>query len=566
MPLSAFNANAQTKKYSPVYSMSQDFFYGEKDNIQIAEEETAKAYDEMQLETKKTDVDKLFTIYRWMSTNYHFDRSNDRDDSYFTYRNQGYSPAYTLLVYKVGVCTSYAHLFKYFCLNCGFSDVETVESPIHVWNIVKIDNLWYHIDVSASGGISPLDFLRTTKEMPTMEPEYQTSSFLKAHPFSETAYPINNYCEYRQTPYQCDFDFEIKQYCGSDKIKVSWSMPSEIIALCVIEKHYTEYGDSGNFLGNDVNIYTGEYYTFNVSPSFEQNYYGYKDNINSLTCNITEDTEIYIEGVDENYHRYLSPVKVAKIDVKNDKHDYTVTKDTQPSCTQNGEYVEHCSKCGYDNITTRKALGHNADKVYSKTDASCTEDGVYSYHCSRCEKDITETTNKLGHNYKKVVSAPTCIKQGCTTHKCSRCGNSYADNYTEALGHKWNSGKIKKQPTFKAAGTKTFTCSVCKKTKNASVAKLISPTVSKLTAGKKQFTATWKKAPTVAGYEIQYATNSKFSKAKRVVVKGDKTTKKAFKNLSAKKKYYVRVRAYKTINGKKVYSTWSKAKSVTTKK
>ena len=47
--------------------------------------------------------------------------------------------------------------------------------------------------------------------------------------------------------------------------------------------------------------------------------------------------------------------------------------------------------------------------------------------------------------------------------------------------------------------------------------------------------------------------------------KKQKTTKNKVKKLKAKKKYYVRIRTYKTVNGKKVYSSWSKVKSVKTK-
>lgn len=47
--------------------------------------------------------------------------------------------------------------------------------------------------------------------------------------------------------------------------------------------------------------------------------------------------------------------------------------------------------------------------------------------------------------------------------------------------------------------------------------------------------------------------------------KKQKTTKYKVKKLKAKKKYYVRVRTYKTVKGKKVYSSWSKVKSIKTK-
>ena len=77
---------------------------------------------------------------------------------------------------------------------------------------------------------------------------------------------------------------------------------------------------------------------------------------------------------------------------------------------------------------------------------------------------------------------------------------------------------------------------------------------------------TWKKNSAVSGYQIQYSTSKKFTSAKTVTVKGYKTTSKTIKSLKAKKTYYVRVRTYKTVNGKKVYSDWSaKALSKKTK-
>ena len=90
-------------------------------------------------------------------------------------------------------------------------------------------------------------------------------------------------------------------------------------------------------------------------------------------------------------------------------------------------------------------------------------------------------------------------------------------------------------------------------------------TVSKLSSPKsKQIKVVWEKQTTqTTGYQIQYATNSKFtSNKKTVTVSSNKTTSKTIKNLRSRKKYYVRVRTYKTVNGKNYYSSWSKAKSV----
>mgnify|MGYP004500379903 CR=1 FL=1 len=103
-------------------------------------------------------------------------------------------------------------------------------------------------------------------------------------------------------------------------------------------------------------------------------------------------------------------------------------------------------------------------------------------------------------------------------------------------------------------------------TKNTETVKPKKTSIKKLSKGKKKFTVTWAKVSGVKGYQIQYSTDKKFKKNnKSVTVTKQKTTKATVKKLKSKKKYYVRVRTYKTVNGKKVYSSWSKVKSVKTK-
>ena len=103
-------------------------------------------------------------------------------------------------------------------------------------------------------------------------------------------------------------------------------------------------------------------------------------------------------------------------------------------------------------------------------------------------------------------------------------------------------------------------------TKNTETVKPKKTSIKKLSKGKKKFTVTWAKVSGVKGYQIQYSSNKKFKKNnKSVTVTKQKTTKATVKKLKSKKKYYVRVRTYKKVNGKKIYSSWSKVKSVKTK-
>ena len=77
----------------------------------------------------------------------------------------------------------------------------------------------------------------------------------------------------------------------------------------------------------------------------------------------------------------------------------------------------------------------------------------------------------------------------------------------------------------------------------------------------KQATVTWKKAKSISGYQISYSQNSSMKKAKTLTVKGS-ATRATLKKLFSKKKYYVRIRTYKVVSGKKYYSKWSSKKSV----
>lgn len=122
------------------------------------------------------------------------------------------------------------------------------------------------------------------------------------------------------------------------------------------------------------------------------------------------------------------------------------------------------------------------------------------------------------------------------------------------------------------SGSKTFSSAriTVSSKKTSTAAKVTAPkktSISKLRAGKKKITVKWKRQLTgKPGYQIQYSTNSKFKSGKKTVtVSKNKTTSKTITKLKAKKKYYVRIRTYKTVKGKKVYSAWSKAKSVKTK-
>jgi hypothetical protein len=189
----------------------------------------------------------------------------------------------------------------------------------------------------------------------------------------------------------------------------------------------------------------------------------------------------------------------------------------------------------YANADTRITFNHNHsyDNGVVTKKATCTATGVKTYTCSDCDATKTTTIKAKGHTVvkDKAVSA-TYAKAGKTAGShCSTCGTVITAQKTVA---------------------------------KLTVAKT---SISKLTATKKGFKITWKKNSKATGYQIQYSTDKNFKKNnKTVTVSKNSTLSKTVSGLTANKKYYVRVRCYKTENGKKYYSSWTGSKTVTTKK
>ena len=182
-------------------------------------------------------------------------------------------------------------------------------------------------------------------------------------------------------------------------------------------------------------------------------------------------------------------------------------------------------------------------------------------------------------NYTGSVSKTFKIKNNFKKATVSGISNkSYTGkNITQSITVKYNGKTLKNgtdytvsyssnkkigTATVKIAGKGSYTGTITKTFK-------INPAkqeIQKLTAKSKAFFVDWAQKGSASGYEIQYATNSKFTSAKKVTITSNKTDKTTVSKLSGKKKYYVRVRSYTTVKGTKYYGAWSASKSVTTKK
>ncbi len=260
------------------------------------------------------------------------------------------------------------------------------------------------------------------------------------------------------------------------------------------------------------------------------------------------------------------------------------TKDNNGSCTSLGTEMAFCIYCGAFDIrdVAGKAPGHKYDndcdddcnecgkerdvehtyKKYKTTDATTSKNGKKYYKCADCGATKTSTIYKVSKVY---LSTEEYTYNGKTKKPSVKVYDSkgkkldYGDDYTYSRPSSSKKvGKYKIKVTFKGdyTGSKTLYYTINPK----------GTKVTSVTAAKKSLKVKISKQSTqTTGYQIQYSTSSKFKSAKTKTISSYKTTSYTIKSLSAKKYYYVRVRTYKTVDGKKYYSDWSKSVKKKTK-
>ena len=246
---------------------------------------------------------------------------------------------------------------------------------------------------------------------------------------------------------------------------------------------------------------------------------------------------------------------------------------------------------------------HRFDNGKVTREATCKREGERTYTCRICRYTETETVPKTPHKFgaEKVTTKATVSRNGAMDKICSICGDKKSSAIYAAKNIKLSAagyiydGKAKKPAVTirdskgnklkngtdykltyaggrKNVGSYGITVKFLGKyggTAKKSFTIYPRPTsLAKLTPKAKGMAISWKKQPKqISGYEVAYSTSSKFAKkaTKSVTVNKGKTAK-TIARLKGKKRYYVRIRTYMSVKGKKYYSSWSKAKSIMTKK
>ena len=276
--------------------------------------------------------------------------------------------------------------------------------------------------------------------------------------------------------------------------------------------------------------------------------------------------------------------KAASIGVKGSKHK---------ECTACKKILETAEIPALSRISILKASVTLSTSIYAY-DGKAKKPGVTVKLNGKTLKNGTDYTASYSNNTKVGTAKVTIKGKGNYTGSVSKTysiKNNFkkatvssistkaftGKNITQSITVKYNGKTLKKGTdyTVSYSNNKSIGTATVKITGKGSYTGTITKTfkinpakqeIQKLTAKSKAFFVDWAQKGSATGYEIQYATNSKFTSAKIVTITNNKTDTKTISKLSGKKKYYVRVRSYTTVKGTKYYGAWSASKSVTTKK
>ena len=119
-------------------------------------------------------------------------------------------------------------------------------------------------------------------------------------------------------------------------------------------------------------------------------------------------------------------------------HEYEESTVREATCTEEGELMYKCRKCGDSYNEPIPARGHDMQLIEA-TESVCVEESKRVYKCSRCDYTVTETQPPAYevHDHRgKIEVEPTCTKSGTIRYTCSRCGDTYTESLSR-LEHSW---------------------------------------------------------------------------------------------------------------------------------
>ena len=604
-----------------------------------------------------SDYEKVLGILSFMSyIKYGFDEKGNTIDD-----------AYTTLIGGKATCGGFSSAFNFLAKAINLESKQIINPGVHGWNVVKICGKWYEVEPQSKNNPtqsdatrnmnmksvlrgtttmaekgSPCEYGDLRESLPVSETDYMdykehnyTNHVIKWNGNKATFYKTCSDCgEYENDGFEYNSKYKYyhlvdRKYTGTDcdVTKVSETKCGDATV--------TKYEASVTVDGKN---YTSEHTVIDGECS-----HTVKDSdikvIRKATC--SEEGEIektcetcgytWTESTPKIEHQYITSVQT--VDTCEEKSEYTVEKcsmcgsiketskklyysahdyqiesiNKEPTCTEDGEYVYKCSKCGKTETKKLPATGHNIELVNAK-EATCTEKGYTGDKvCKKCGKTITigREIKAKGHRYPEIISFIKYETIEDSEHKGLMCNYSYeaikltcsvcneteehrsSDNkllgwtladgtevekeygckyeYVKDVSGNWMVKKIDgttkpaENPTTKPAGAVKPFGETSGKKNEPTETKMKVPAKVKISSAKnlkgKKIAIKWKKVKKATKYQVKAVLGNK------VVTKTTTKTSCTIKKLKKKKTYKIYVRAY----NKAGYGKWSKAKKVTIK-
>lgn len=320
---------------------------------------------------------------------------------------------------------------------------------------------------------------------------------------------------------------------------------TESYYVYIYPSNATEDKVDGNYIGYNDNLGKAysECYAYLVAGTYYFKVDGIYDNSSyTISSSFTPANESFPESLDVN-DNIIGNANPISLDTtyngmlgENDDVDFysfTVPNGTQVINIKSNASIDFSvySITGERIAGGWRAYKNDATGIASKSESVSLDAGTY---CLKIEKGTyscfysfsINSPHQHSYNYAYTVKS-TYKSQGYDVYTCS-CGASYTSNYK-------------------------------------AVKKLGKVNLKSVSSARKRHTikASWNKKSGANGYQIYYSRNKNFKKlSAKKIVKGGKKTSYVGKNFTKGRKYYVKVRAYKNVNGRKVYGEWSNVKTV----
>lgn len=511
-------------RYSITYSVT---YYTTLEQENAVTAEVDRILKELDFDNK-TVYEKVEAIYRYLSSTVTYDYDNLNDNDY----TLKYS-AYAALIDHTAVCQGYAvamyRLLMESDLSCRVI-IGTAHDDSHAWNIIRLGKYWYNADSTWESSSykegEPYRFFLLNMESFTDHErgkDYTTVNFKRSYPMSPDNYDRENHTACDISEYSASLSEETFTYNGKEHTPdVTVEGLTEGIDYTISYANNLHAGTASAIV-TGIDEFTGTItLPFTIKPK-------------TLTSVSAKGYSGYYDG--KSHSISVTAPKECTITYATSKKGTYSTK--KPSYQTAGSYTTYYKVSKTDYTTVSGSASVKINLKQPSVSASNASSGITVKWSKISGADGYYLYQKTSTGWKRIKTITGASKISFT-HTGLKNGSKYT--YTVRAYNK---------------NTKSSYMS------GRSIYRLDRPSISSLkNSSKKKMTVTWKKNTKATGYQIQYSTNSSFSSCKTTTVSKNSTVSKTITSLTKGKRYYVRVRSYKTVSKTNYYSSWSPVKNI----